>query len=573
MSKRNRSRKYKKESGISSDLEKTAAFTDPDDSLPETIDEQTEDFSFSTEDDLKEPWERDEEAVSGSEANEGFSDSGEDADSEDPGEFEASADSDRYTDSDTSAQSKWTEDQEESSASPEEIEAPAWTEEAKAAGGSGEPEDTTGFDTTGEMEDAAGPETPVETEDAENSVTAREAQDAEDSATAGETQDAEDPEAFEEEPERDHWWRRLGRKFTFLVYGLAVLLIVVGGFSFYYMHSRQEPVDTVKKFLGSIQILDFDTMTNLLQDQDLSNLNGADIMNPSYQDFFREINARMAYSIRKVQYSMRKGTAKVTAHIRYIDGTEIYTSVVSEFLREIVSSAFSGNMLTEDETTQKLVQMLEATTANLPETYAETEIAYPVVKTEYGWKIAVLDEQTVKVMSANFKNIEEEISRAMAQPQPQEEAAVETREEPSEEEDLPVIVEDNDIVSMQTQDVIHLEDDDYTIVFDHFDVAKDYAGNDCLLYYYTYTNNRSEQPSSALLDVSLKAFQEGKTLTSAIPNNADAALDNYYEQAGAGESLLICQAFLLADRSNVSIQAAEASYDSTDVVSQVLRIQ
>ena len=548
------------------------------DTIDDNIDDNIDESSFDGDDYLKAPWEKDAESPEAVPV------------SEKPAEESAAEDlsapetGDQAEGPETAADQAEGSETEGQTDSPEEeiptddlgdgdltggSEAEAGTENTGDEDRADSSEAEADTENTGDEEQADSSETETETEN-----TGDEEQ-ADNSGTGEDTDNTEtgtrDEFAEEAEQERDHWWRRLGRRFTFLVYGLAVLVIVVGGFSFYYMHSRQEPVDTIKKFLGSIQILDFDTMTGLLKDQDLSTLDEADILNPAYQDFFREVNAKMAYSIKNVRYHMKDGTAKITAHIRYIDGTEIYTSVVSEFVREIVSSAFSGEMPTEEETTHRLVQMLESTAADLPETYAETEIAYPLVKTEYGWKVAVLDEQTVKVMSANFKNIEAEISRAMAQPEA--EAPVEkSAEELSAEEDLPVIVEDNDIVSMQTPDVIHLEEDDYTILFDHFDLAKDYAGNDCLLYYYTYTNNRSE-PSSALMDVHLKTFQNGKTLADTVPNNADRALDNYYAQAEPGDSLLICQAYLLSDRSNVSVQAAESSYDSTDVVSQVLRIQ
>lgn len=48
----------------------------------------------------------------------------------------------------------------------------------------------------------------------------------------------------------------------------------------------------------------------------------------------------------------------MTARIRYIDGSDIYRETVTEFLRQIVSSAFSGESLTEQETQEKLAAIL-----------------------------------------------------------------------------------------------------------------------------------------------------------------------------------------------------------------------
>ena len=66
----------------------------------------------------------------------------------------------------------------------------------------------------------------------------------------------------------------------------------------------------------------------------------------------------MTWSITKTSFSFQNGTADVTARIRYIDGSDIYRETVTEFLRQIVSSAFSGESLTEQETQEKLAAIL-----------------------------------------------------------------------------------------------------------------------------------------------------------------------------------------------------------------------
>ena len=45
--------------------------------------------------------------------------------------------------------------------------------------------------------------------------------------------------------------------------------------------------------------------------------------------------------------------------------------------------------------------------------YSETDILYPVIKTDDTWKIVSLDDATVKLMSANVKNIENEIDQTL----------------------------------------------------------------------------------------------------------------------------------------------------------------
>ena len=99
-------------------------------------------------------------------------------------------------------------------------------------------------------------------------------------------------------------------------------------------------------------------MESLIQSSDLTALDNADIRDAAYTDFFSEINKKMTYKITKNRFDIQNGTASVTAHITYIDGTNIYKATITEFLRQIVSNAYAGNQLTEEETQAKLASIL-----------------------------------------------------------------------------------------------------------------------------------------------------------------------------------------------------------------------
>ena len=103
-------------------------------------------------------------------------------------------------------------------------------------------------------------------------------------------------------------------------------------------------------------------------------------------------------------------------------------------------------------------------------------------------------------------------------------------------------------------------------------MAEDYAGGDCLLYYYVFTNKGSE-PTSAMVNVNLQAYQNGEILEPAIPNQNDEAIDHYMAEVKPGESILVCQAFTLLDRSNVSVQARPSfSFDAEGASTQTLKL-
>lgn len=82
-------------------------------------------------------------------------------------------------------------------------------------------------------------------------------------------------------------------------------------------------------------MMNFDGMKNLLQSNDMSALDNADITSEAYTNFFKAINQKMTFEIRKTKFNIQNGTATVTAHIKYIDGSDIYKEAVPEFLNRL----------------------------------------------------------------------------------------------------------------------------------------------------------------------------------------------------------------------------------------------
>ena len=198
-----------------------------------------------------------------------------------------------------------------------------------------------------------------------------------------------------------------------LIIFILILVLVIGGGTGFYFYQRQQPRKAVENFLDSMKKMDFNTMESMIQSSDLTALDNADIRDAAYTDFFSEINKKMTYKITRNRFDIQNGTASVTAHITYIDGTNIYKATITEFLRQIVSNAYAGNQLTEEETQAKLASILNEQAKKVEkDVFFETDITYPVIKTDSGWKIVSLDDETVKIMSANFKSVEEEINNS-----------------------------------------------------------------------------------------------------------------------------------------------------------------
>lgn len=332
------------------------------------------------------------------------------------------------------------------------------------------------------------------------------------------------------------------------------LLLALGLAAGFYLRERQKPVKAVEDFLDSMQKMDFDGMSALLQSRDLSALDNADVRDGAYRDFFTKINEKMTYRITGNDFHIENGTARVTVILRYIDGETIYKESITEFLRQIVSTAFSGSRPTEEETQKLLSSILMEKSAAAEDNFTESQIVYPLIETNDEWKIVSLDDETVRIMSANFINVQDEINNTLVN---------------MEGGSVPETVE----LTPETEETsMNLTTDRFSIRYTEHRVSTDFGGNPCLILYYDYTNNGSSA-SSAMVDVSITAYQNGSPLEAAVLADNEKAADNFMSEIKPGETVNVCQAFLLSDESDVTIQASEAfSFGDGQSALQILKL-
>ena len=369
------------------------------------------------------------------------------------------------------------------------------------------------------------------------------------------TSETENRDVYTDEPEYAAPVKKKKRKKKGLIIFLVILVLAAAGAAGYYFWERQQPIETVKTFLTDVQKMNFDGMKAQLQSNDLSALDNADITNEAYKTFFQNVNQKMTFSIKKTEFNIINETASITTKIKYIDGSDIYKETITEFLKQIVATAFSGQQLTEEETQQKLAALLEEKSAAISNTFAETEITYPLIKAGGKWKIVALDGETVKMMSANFTNVQDEINQSLEEM------------ENADANETPAAPEASD------DGTIDMSNEKFTIHYKQHRIAKDFSGAPCLLVYYDYSNNGTAA-SSAMVDVNLQAYQNGQVLTAAIPESNDAAIDQFMTEVQPGQAVSVCQAFSLIDESDVTLQAGEAfSFGGGNVTSQILKVK
>ena len=351
-----------------------------------------------------------------------------------------------------------------------------------------------------------------------------------------------------------------------LIICLVILLIaaVAGGVA-WYLNERHKPVEATEKFLTGMQNMDFTTMENLLQSHDLSALDDADIRDSAYTDFFTTINKKMTYKITKNKFDIQNGTAKVTVHMKYIDGTNIYAATIQEYTRKVAVATYAGKTMSQDDIQEMLASLLAENASTADEKYSDIDITYPLIKIGDEWKIVSLDDTTVKVMCANFKNVKDEISSQLNDDSSDSSSDASTDStEPSDTSD-----------SAQTAgSSIDITTDKFSVRFKQFAVSKDYGGNPCLMIYYDYTNSGDSQ-SSAFVDFTLQASQNGESLEGTYPEANDTAVDNYMNTIDPGKTVTVCQVYLLKDTtSDVTLQGKETlNVSGGQTTSQVLKLQ
>ena len=351
-----------------------------------------------------------------------------------------------------------------------------------------------------------------------------------------------------------------------LIICLVILLIaaVAGGVA-WYLNERHKPVEATEKFLTGMQNMDFTTMENLLQSHDLSALDDADIRDSAYTDFFTTINKKMTYKVTRNKFDIQNGTAQITVHIKYIDGTNIYAATIQEYTRKVAVAAYAGKTMTQDDIQEMLASLLAKNAASADEKYSDIDITYPLIKIGNDWKIVSLDDTTVKVMCANFKNVKDEISSQL-----NDESSDSSSDSSADSE----ASSDTSDSAQTAGSSIDITTDKFSVRFKQFAVSNDYGGNPCLMIYYDYTNSGDSQ-SSAFVDFTLQASQNGEALEGTYPESNDPAVDNYMATIDPGKTVTVCQVYLLKDTtSDVTLQGKETlNVSGGQTTSQILKLK
>lgn len=348
--------------------------------------------------------------------------------------------------------------------------------------------------------------------------------------------------------------RKKKKKRTVLVVLLLLLIVIVtcGGIFLYTL--IQKPKKAVEQFLTAAQTLDFDSMSQVIKNGDLSPLESADLTSEAYQDFFRKVNSKMTFEITNLDYQWDHAT--VTADIRYLDGTQLYKESISDFLKQVVSSSFAGKKLNTSDYEAMLSGLLTEKADTITDEYTQMSVSYPLEKTGDTWVISEISEDTLQVISANFKSVTGDLNSSI---EDIENGTDDTSQEGSQSAET-------------SESALSLKTDLMVVTYQTHKVTKDINGNPCLLVYYDYTNNSGES-ASPMVGVILRAYQKDTACEVAIPAEDDSALENYMKEVAPGATMRVCQAFALSDTSDVTLELSESYSFDNNIIRQTIKLQ
>ena len=107
--------------------------------------------------------------------------------------------------------------------------------------------------------------------------------------------DTNNQEFYEDEEVQEIPVRKKKKKKGLIIF-LVILILVIAGGAGYYFYERQKPIETTKDYLENMRAMNFDGMKALLQSNDMSALDDADITSNAYTSFFKKINRYFVFS-------------------------------------------------------------------------------------------------------------------------------------------------------------------------------------------------------------------------------------------------------------------------------------
>ena len=177
------------------------------------------------------------------------------------------------------------------------------------------------------------------------------------------------------------------------------------------------PEDTVDKYFTATQKLDLISMAENIapsnnEDRDKTTTLFEGEEQEEFQKYaldYLKTNARkMTYTITGSEVDGDK--AVVTVDCKYVDSGRILKATIGEMFAKLFGQAFSGVEMTDEETEQMFLNVMEEQIKTFDETFAEVTLNIDLVKMKDTWYITEASDELLDVVASGFISAGKEIS-------------------------------------------------------------------------------------------------------------------------------------------------------------------
>ena len=200
---------------------------------------------------------------------------------------------------------------------------------------------------------------------------------------------------------------------------ISILLILVMFLSLTACSNQQKPETTVSEFIEAAKMFNFEKMASIINPssspskEKISELEKGSEEN-SYEKYFMDY---LKSNAKKITYEIKDSTidgdnATVTVDFKYVDGGPLLKSTIGDVFSQVISMAFAGVEMNDEEMSQLLVSSMEKQKENISETFTERTVNLKCIKIENKWYLDDISDDFLDVIISNFGTVAEELDES-----------------------------------------------------------------------------------------------------------------------------------------------------------------
>lgn len=179
----------------------------------------------------------------------------------------------------------------------------------------------------------------------------------------------------------------------------SVLLIMACMFTLTSCKEVENAEKAVTDFMTAIQNCDYETMASIGNGMDADKINTTDEQS---KQVFDNLFNKTTYEIKSAELQEDKSVL-VTADITTVDVGKAYSTAITNSFSQLLSNAFSGEELSDEESEQIIIDNLVNELNNSNTGTVTTTVNIKVLKVDKTWKVDC-DDEFINAITGNLKS-------------------------------------------------------------------------------------------------------------------------------------------------------------------------